>query len=108
MTMLLHGTGRKLPGLVGLIRTLFYGQVPYWAIQCRSYSGTALLDQLEKALSASKKHRQNHKEFTEMFNAINSNMTQNWNRMVENWQQDPKALNPFEEPIASRCPIISY
>ena len=68
-------------------------------------SGTALLDQLQKALSASKKHRQNHKEFTK---TLDREISQDWNRMVENWQQNPKALNPFEEPIASRCPVISY
>ena len=28
--------------------------------------------------------------------------------MVENWQHNPKAPNPFEEPIASRCPVIAF
>ena len=54
---------------------------------------------------ASKKHRQSHKEFTDTFS---SSTVQNWHRMVENWQDNPKALNPFEEPIASRCSVILY
>ena len=74
-------------------------------IQCCLYSGTALLNQLREALSGSKRHRQNHKEFTESFDR---NIWQNWNTMVENWQCNPKASNPFEEPITGRRPIISY
>ncbi|HEX3641017.1 MAG TPA: hypothetical protein VHV10_06995, partial [Ktedonobacteraceae bacterium] len=53
----------------------------------------------------SKKHKQNHKEFTDTFP---SNIVENWNTMVESWQHNPRALNPFEEPIASRFRIIFY
>ena len=28
--------------------------------------------------------------------------------MVQDWQSNPKALNPFEEPVASRFPVVSY
>jgi hypothetical protein len=66
--------------------------------------GKTLLEQLYKARTMSQRQQLNHDEFT---NTFPSEIIQKWEKMVEDWHADPKAPNPYIEPITSKLHVLS-
>jgi hypothetical protein len=66
--------------------------------------GTALSEQLRTAVMMSQKQQLHHQELTATFN---SKIIQEWEKMVESWDNDPRAPNPYMEPIISKSLSLS-
>ncbi|KAN0109688.1 hypothetical protein V8E52_009034 [Russula decolorans] len=60
--------------------------------------GTGLSDMLKGAITMSQRQQKNHDEFTAIFP---SDTIRKWQNMVEDWNANRKAPNPYVEPVAS-------
>ncbi|KAN0105342.1 hypothetical protein V8E52_011131 [Russula decolorans] len=60
--------------------------------------GTGLSDMLKGAIMMSQRQQKNHDEFTAIFP---SDTIRKWQNMVEDWNANRKAPNPYVEPVAS-------
>jgi hypothetical protein len=54
---------------------------------------------LEEAMAMSERQQKNHEEFTAAFP---SDTTQKWHDMIEAWNANRKAPNPYIEPVAGK------
>ena len=59
------------------------------------YLGGTLLSWLTNAIKMAQRHRELHQEFSATFP---SDVLSKWESMVQEWESNIKAPNPFEEP----------
>ena len=88
------GTGGKSRVLVRFRLVIDNNVLTYYL-----HSGTSLSDLLKEAVMMSQRQQKNHNEFTATFP---SNATLKWQKMVEVWNANRKAPNPYMEPVASK------
>jgi hypothetical protein len=65
--------------------------------------GTYLLAQLKIALTMSKIQQERHEELDSTFPR---NIVQKWEKMVNDWNANPSAPNPYVEPVISESPLL--
>jgi hypothetical protein len=53
----------------------------------------------------SQSQQKNHEEFTAVFE---SDTIEEWCTMVENWNANRRAPNPYIEPVASECLLYIF
>ena len=68
-------------------------------------SGTTLLAQLRKATVMSRKQKQNHEEFTA---TLPLPVVEKWQKMVDDWNADRRAPNPYIEPVVGECDVLTF
>lgn len=61
--------------------------------------GTSLADLLKEAVVMSQSQQRNHDKFTATFP---SGTTQKWEKMVDDWNANRKAPNPYTESVAGK------
>ena len=70
----------------------------------RELLGERFYAQLKTAINSSRKHRKAFEDFDKLFPPA---IVKGWNDKVKAWDADPSQPNPYAEPLAGKCSIMT-